>query len=304
MVTDDTALLHKVRYDNLLSPDTARRQASEQVTIHKLSQKVRALQRMLGTYKQLARRYRLLVRAIDKAARIQRSLLPRCFPEVEGYHFANLYRPCEAMGGDFFDFAQQNGDSVIIVCDVVGHGLQAALTTMLLKGVFQETAAKTMEPTEILTEMNLRLHNVFPEGMFTAAAVINLSTSWPEVQFSNAGLPYPYILRAADRRAEQVELNGTPLGMFGDYEISPYESRRLTLKPEDVLLVHSDGLGSISDRDGKQFEDKALLESLDALAGREGGRLIRELMDRALDFGNRDPIPDDVSLLAVTRDAT
>jgi sigma-B regulation protein RsbU (phosphoserine phosphatase) len=301
MVTEETALLHKVRDENLLSPDAARGQSSEQDTIRQLSQKVRALQRLLTTYKQLARRYQLMVRAIDKAARIQKSLLPRSFPEVQGYHFSNVYRPCETVGGDFYDFAQRNGDAAIIVCDVVGHGFQAALTTMLLKGVFQETAAKTLEPTELLMEMNGRLHKVFPDGMFTAAAVIHLNTSWPEVQFSNAGLPYPYVLRAADRSTEEVELNGTPLGMFGDHEISPYESRRLTLQPEDVLLVRSDGLGSISDREGKQFEDQALIESLDALAGQEGGQLIRELMDRALEFGNREPIPDDVCLLAVTR---
>ena len=99
-----------------------------------------------------------------KAARIQRSLLPEALPSLAGFEFANLYRPCEALGGDFYDFSADERGAKVLVSDVIGHGVQAALTTMLLKGIFQEAAEEAKAPVELLEDMNGRLHRVMPRA--------------------------------------------------------------------------------------------------------------------------------------------
>jgi sigma-B regulation protein RsbU (phosphoserine phosphatase) len=233
------------------------------------------------------------------AARVQKSLLPRNFPPLDGYRFANLYRPSAQVGGDFFDLAPLDGGAVLLVSDVIGHGVQAALSTMLLKGVFREAASRHMEPVALLDDMNQRLHSVLPTGMYVAAAAFSIRAGSEEIGFSNAGLPYPFVLRKAGR-LDEIVLSGPPLGLFESQEI-PFESRTIVARPGDVVLVGSDGIGTIDNGKGEMFDDRELRSVLSSLVGQDGERVIAETMKRAMEFGREAPLPDDVNLVAITR---
>ena len=281
------------------------RNALEEKSLRKrLSEKVSALDKLLTEHGELSDRTRSLERELEMAARVQRSLLPESLPTLEGFAFANLYQPCAALGGDFYDFSIDKRGVKIIVSDVIGHGVQAALTTMLLKGIFQEAASSATGPVELLEDMNGRLHRIMPEGMFAAASVIFLEPQNPSVHFANAGLPYPFVLRASEKRLDEIALAGPPLGLFG--EGSPgrpvqFETRGLTLEKGDVMLSGSDGIGSITGENDEMFEDRQMRQVLTELAGRDGGKVIEGLMDGAMAFGNGRPLPDDVNIVAITR---
>jgi serine phosphatase RsbU (regulator of sigma subunit) len=257
-----------------------------------LAEKVRELDRVSSQHKALERE-------LEMAARVQRSLLPNEFPSFEDFRFAHLYRPSEAVGGDFFDVLTIGDRAVLFVSDVIGHGVQAALTTMFLKGVFQEAAPEAPEPVTLLTEMNRRIHAVLPSGMYAAAAAFFLQSGSNEILFSNAGLPYPFVLRQS-KRLDEIVLSGSPLGLFPP-DVLPYEPRTIVAEPGDVLIAGSDGIGSIVAADGEMFDDEALRSTLAELAGCEGDHILRELLNRALAFGNEKPLPDDVNLVAVTK---
>ncbi len=266
-----------------------------------LSEKIADLNKMVRDYSDLEIRHRFLEREMEMAGRVQRSLLPEAFPSLDGYQFAHLYRPCEEVGGDFYDFATNGKGATVLVSDVIGHGVQAALTTMLLKGIFQETAADKTDPVELLTEMNARLHRILPDGMYAAASVLALESGSSTIKFANAGLPYPFVLRSAEKRLDEIALAGPPLGLFGDIEIVQYEARSSDLQPGDVFLVGSDGLGSIVGDEEEMFEDHQLRQGLAELAGKNGAQVIEEIMEQGLAFGNNQPLPDDVNLVAITR---
>ena len=280
---DNEALLNIVR--NALSEKGLRRQ---------LSTKVRELDQLLRQHGELEAKHRSIERELEMAARIQRSL-----PELSGFRFANLYEPCEALGGDFFDVIAKDDGAVLLVSDVIGHGVQAALSTMLLKGVFQESAARIDDPTELLTEMNRRLHAVLPSGMYAAAAVFYLSSGSDHIYYANAGLPFPYVLRK-EKRLDEIVVPGTPLGLFA-VNVPSYESREIVAEFGDVVVVGSDGIGSVTADDGAMFEDEELRKTLEELSGRDGETIIEEAFKRALAFGNNEPLPDDVLLVAMTR---
>ena len=290
---DNQAMLMIIR--NALQEKSLRKQLSEKVT---------ALDKLLTEHGELSSRTRSLERELEMAARVQRSLLPEGMPSLKGFAFANLYRPCAALGGDFYDFSIGGDDGrtlKVIVSDVIGHGVQAALTTMLLKGIFQEAATRASQPVELLEDMNQRLHRVMPEGMYAAASAVFLEADTSRVYFANAGLPYPFVLRADKKRLDEIALGGAPLGLFADGSPVQYETRCLTLETGDVLLVGSDGIGSITGDDNEMFEDRAMRRVLAKLAGTDGKKVIEELMEQALAFGNGRPLPDDVNLLAITR---
>lgn len=286
---DNQAMLMIIR--NALEEKNLRRQ---------LSEKVSDLDKLLREHTELADRHRSLERELEMAARIQRSLLPEALPSLSGFEFANLYRPCAALGGDFYDFNVDESGAKILVSDVIGHGVQAALTTMLLKGIFQEAAEEAKAPVELLEDMNGRLHRVMPEGMYAAASVVFLEADSSSLKFANAGLPYPFVLRASEKRLDEIALAGPPLGLFGDASILQYEARGLDLEPGDVMLVGSDGIGSITGENGEMFEDSRMRQVLTELAGAEGSKVIESLMEKALAFGKGQPLPDDVNLVAIT----
>ncbi|MGH9337586.1 MAG: PP2C family protein-serine/threonine phosphatase, partial [Vicinamibacteria bacterium] len=279
-------------WDNDALLSIVRNGLQEKSLRQKLSEKVHELDT-------LSSRHEALERELEMAAKVQQNLLPRDFPTVGGYRFANLYQPSARIGGDFFDFAPRKEGVMLVVSDVIGHGLQAALSTMLLKGVFQESATLTEDPVTLLEEMNRRLHAILPRGMYAAAAVFNIRAGSPEIGFANAGLPYPFVLRATKGRLDEISLSGPPLGLF-ETDVIPFESRTIVAGSGDVLLAGSDGIGSIANDAGELFEDRELRRVLGELVGNQGETVIQETMKRAVAFGNEAPLPDDVNLVAVT----
>jgi sigma-B regulation protein RsbU (phosphoserine phosphatase) len=149
--------------------------------------------------------------------------------------------------------------------------------------------------------MNGRLHRILPDGMYAAGAVIVLEAGNAELSFANAGLPYPFVLRGAEKRLDEIALAGSPLGLFGDIGIVQYESRSTRLESGDVFLIGSDGIGSIEGDGNEMFEDHRLRQVLAELAGLDGDRVIEQLTEQAIRFSNGRPQPDDVNLVAITR---
>jgi serine phosphatase RsbU (regulator of sigma subunit) len=291
---NDVGLYHYLEkpWDNEALLSIVRNGLKEKSLRRTLAEKVKELD-------SLAIRHEAISRELEMAARVQKNLLPRDFPALDGYRFANLYQPSAEIGGDFFDLAEVDGGVVLLVSDVIGHGVQAALSTMLLKGVFREAASIHHDPVTLLEDMNRRLHAVLPTGMYAAAAAFAIRAGSEEIRFANAGLPYPFVLRSAGR-LDEIVLAGPPLGLF-ENDVIPFESRTIVACHGDVMLVGSDGIGSIDNGEGALFEDEELRSVLSSLTGHDGETVIRETMKKAVAFGREAPLPDDVNLVAVTR---
>ena len=266
-----------------------------------LAEKVRTLDRLIIRHDELTDRQQRLEQDLEMAARVQRSLLPDCFPEIPGLRIDSFYRPCQTIGGDYFDFIRRDGQTWILVSDVSGHGIQAALASMLMKAIFQDAGASAEGPAQLLSEMNERLKRFLPEGLYAAAAVICVDDQNAAVRFANAGLPFPFVLRLAPRRLDEVPLPGFPLGMFSGVGLDSYEVRQMEMMPGDVLLVASDGLRETEAETGEFFGDRQLRHTLTELNASEGSTLIANLIERADRFsGSRTPV-DDVVVLALMR---
>lgn len=266
-----------------------------------LAEKIRTLDRLIVQHDELADRQRGLEQELEMAARVQRSLLPDCFPEILGLRIDSFYRPCQAIGGDYFDFIRRDGQTWILVSDVCGHGIQAALASMLMKAIFQDSGTSAEGPAQLLTEMNARLKRFLPEGIYAAAAVICVDDQDATVHFVNAGLPYPFVVRSEPQRLDEVPLPGVPLGMFSGVGLESYEVRPMEMMPGDVLLVASDGLHETQAENGEFFGDLQLRQTLNELNGTDGSGLIANLIERADRFSGSRTLADDVVIVAITR---
>ncbi len=266
-----------------------------------LTAKVSELDRLVQQHLELTDRHRMLERELDMAARVQRSLLPSELPTIDGFSFSCHYQPSARLGGDYYDFVERRDSTIVLVSDVSGHGVQASLVSMLIKATFQEIAKQAEGPRPLLEEMNTRLHRFLPTGMYAGAAVVWIPAASATVRITNAGLPYPFLLRSSGR-VDQVPVAGLPLGLFPETPPGSYDSQERELSLGDVLLVSTDGLGEIRLQDGQEFfQDRRLPQALQELTGREGEAVIQALLREALQFSSAAGWCDDISMVAVTK---
>ena len=292
---DNDHLLLLIR--NALEEKSLRRQ---------LADKVKDLDRLLREHTDLTGKHRSLEREMEMAAIVQRSLLPENFPKVEGFQVSTYYRPSDAVGGDYYDVHQSGDGATWLISDVSGHGVQAALTSMLLKAIFRQSAASFQDPRELLAKMNAELHQFLPGGMFAAATVFQIEAGRPAVQVANAGLPYPMLLSASSgKKVREIPLAGLPLGLFEAGSPDHYDARELDLNSGEVLLVSSDGLGEIrrqgAERSEEFFQDGPLAAALEGLSGSGGRQVVEGVVEKALAFGGDQGMLDDVTVVAVER---
>lgn len=266
-----------------------------------LSEKVAEFERLLKEHRELSSRHRSVQRDLEMAARVQQSLLPERIPDIDGFRCAGFYEPCAALGGDFYDYFETPRGLIVLVADVSGHGVQAALTSMLLKASFQEAAAHAAGPVQLLEEMNVHLARFLPSSMYACGAAMWIAPGQAKVRLATAGLPYPLVLRAASDRIEELAMSGVPLALLTEAIPDAYDHREVELQTGDVLLVSSDGLGDIRSPQDKFFHDGPLGHALQELRGKEGCAVIRGLMQGAESFKGSAPYPDDVTIFAVTK---
>jgi sigma-B regulation protein RsbU (phosphoserine phosphatase) len=183
----------------------------------------------------------------------------------------------------------------------MGHGAEAALITMLVKAAFQETAAGTDDPGQLLSEMNRRLNRILPERVYVAAAAARVPLEGCDVRVANAGLPFPFVLRASEHRVDELRQEGLPLGLFDQRIQLGYVVRSVSLAPGDVLLIASDGLGCIEGMNEQWFDDQRLRQVLRDLTGHDGRGIVDGLIAEAVAFSQGEPLPDDINVVAVSR---
>jgi phosphoserine phosphatase RsbU/P len=268
---------------------------------NQLSEKVKALERLGSEHRNLAERHTSLERELEMAARVQQSLFPAEPPRIEGFQFSSFYRPCRAIGGDYYDFSLRPERLVLLVSDVSGHGVQAALASMLLKAIFHDAEMRAEDPDDLLRQMNIQLHRFLPEGMFAAAIVVWLDRVSGKLYLGSAGLPRPFVLCSSEQRLDEIPLTGFPLGIFGVGGPSCFDVKEVEMSPRDVLMITSDGLTETSGKDDELFQDRELRSTLLELLGKDGGQVIERLVERAHAFSAGRPQRDDLSLIAITR---
>jgi sigma-B regulation protein RsbU (phosphoserine phosphatase) len=172
--------------------------------------------RLSKTTEELEAKNALLEADLRMAREIQLALLPRDYPTLSyfgsaGYSalsFAHCYRPAEAVGGDFFDiFPLSPTRAGIFICDVMGHGLRAALITAIIRTLLEELRPMMQNPGRFLSALNLQLRAILErvdEPFIATAFYLTADTATKETQFANAGHPAPVRVRRNERSVEML----------------------------------------------------------------------------------------------------
>jgi sigma-B regulation protein RsbU (phosphoserine phosphatase) len=186
----------------------------------------------------------------------------------------------------------------ILIADATGHGIQAALSTALLKFAFGSFAGRNHKPSEILSGMNEILGKGLPEQLYVAASVTRIDPAKREVTISNGGLTYPYLIRRKENKSELVASNGMMLGFIGPEMYKPGPDKTVVLDPGNSLLLYTDGLTEAVNKDGDLFESRNLPEVMGKLCSSACSEIVSGLAKSLRDF-NGGEYSDDVTLFGI-----
>jgi serine phosphatase RsbU (regulator of sigma subunit) len=234
---------------------------------------------------------------LERAADIQRRLLPPAPGGVTGWKFDAFLESCNEVGGDLYDFhLTPDGHLIFLIGDVSGKGMGASL---LMSGFINSARAlydARHEPSELASRLGRILNATQVSGSFITGFLGALDLASGELEYVNAGHPAACLVR--EGQLSELESTGIPFGVLPDFK---YTSARARLAPGDLLAIFSDGLPEA--QSGEEFFDFerlfAVLREQGDVADLEAAR--RNVIARVDSFLNGSPRTDDITLVLVRR---
>jgi serine phosphatase RsbU (regulator of sigma subunit) len=243
-------------------------------------------------------------------SRIQRSLLPRNLPEVEGWEFAVYYRSARQVGGDFYDFIELPRGKKhwgLVIADVVDKGVPAALVMTLCRTVFRSTAASGRSPADALLRANeiirkdsgrYGMNEGQEEEIFVSAVYAALDTENDLLTYANAGHNRPLWLRPAKDKIEELTGRGIVLGLLDEIDL---EECQIKIEAGESLLFYTDGISEAMDNQGNEFGVERIYASLQETLQSNAQELLAHLVQAVEDFTGDAEQSDDLTVFVVRR---
>jgi serine phosphatase RsbU (regulator of sigma subunit) len=216
-----------------------------------------ATRRVLANERQLA--------SVDEemraARQIQASILPHAMPQIEGLDIAVRYAPMKAVAGDFYNFhAIQPGGLGILVADVAGHGVPAALVASMVKVAVSLQSSDGANPEKVIATLNAILCRE-AQGQYASAIYFFIDEASRIARYSAAGHPPPLLWSRTTGKSAPLNENGLLLGVRPEESYSQLE---FSVEAGDRLLLYTDGLTEATNRAGLEFGEVRLKDFISA----------------------------------------
>jgi len=255
-------------------------------------------------YDELEEKNAVLDFQLKMSRQIQRSLMPAMSLEFNSLRFTTRYLPAMDIGGDFYDIIKLNDDlCAVVLGDVSGHGISAALLTSALLMMSRNLASNYYNPEQFMFHLNKEFNKTFQNnaggsGIYACVFYAVIDISRHVVRYSNAGQAFPVFVRGRAGQAFELEACGVPIGMMPK---TIYETHEVPYVHGDMIFMHTDGFSDAYYKDSPADFSEKLRELLLEVRSEENGN---EVLDIALGlFYNYDVAEarryqqDDVSII-------
>jgi sigma-B regulation protein RsbU (phosphoserine phosphatase) len=243
------------------------------------------------------RRIAAVGRELETARQIQQSILPKRAPEVPGLSVATHYDSVAEVAGDLFDFVvTPSGQLGVLVADVSGHGIPAAIVASMVKIALAVQEGEIADPGAVLTRMNRALYGRFELAYVTAVFAL-IDPAAGTLTYASAGHPSP-LLRHSDGRLESLDERGIVLGFMPDASYASAIVRGIV--PGDRVVFYTDGITEAARADGEFLGDREFQRLIAAGQAQPAGPFMSTLVDAARQWGGAD-FADDVTVVVVDR---
>ncbi|HEX9981814.1 MAG TPA: SpoIIE family protein phosphatase [Thermoanaerobaculia bacterium] len=210
-------------------------------------------------------------RELELAATMQKVILPKWIPQADRVEIAVFSRPAKQVGGDYHAFFDREGVVTMLVADVAGKSMPAALLVSALHAAVQLLFAEGRELGEIATELNRHIHKWSAENKFITMVMVSVDHENETVQYVNAGHNPAYLI--TNGKLEMIKSHGLPIGIMPS---SRYMTQTRAFPKGSAVVLYSDGITEAEDVAGEEYEN----DRLEALLREHSSATAEELKDR------------------------
>ena len=203
---------------------------------------------LLKKYAELEEKNNMLAKQLEMAQHLQKIFIPEMNLHTERIIIYSKYLPAMYIGGDFYDLINIDQDNFcVILGDVSGHGISAALLTAMLNNMIKNIVKEKSEPDKILEALNQKfILDINTTEVYACVFIAVINTKEKKIYYSNAGQPMPIFIYSIDpqknkylKAAKELFSSGTPIGLIQE---SKYESKKINYNSGDIIFFHTDGL--------------------------------------------------------------
>ena len=238
-----------------------------------------------------------MLKEMEIAKQIQRSLLPSSPPALPGIDCAGRCVPATHIGGDYYDIFLHGDELEMVVADVSGHSVGAALLMVETRSVLRAQLASGQSPAEIVRTLNELLHDDLSRAeLFITMTYLSYNTATGRLRYTNAGHPPSLLYRPSSGAFQELDAEGLILGVRRRVS---FQEPSLQIESGDLLLLYTDGIIEASRPDGELFGTDRLRELIVREYQQPAARLIDAVLDAVRSFTGTTSFEDDISMLAL-----
>jgi len=237
----------------------------------------------------------------QQARDVQAKLLPSELPNCPGLDLATFTRFSRDVGGDYYDFIMLPGGRLgVIIADVSGKGVPAAMVMVMFRSIFRLVAANDHSAAETLAQTNRLLTRDLLREMFVSALYCIIDPAQHTMTLVNAGHFPPLLCRRRLSGTRTVNIRGPAIGLLDNDRFPKLlQQKTLALEPADCLCFYTDGVTEAKNLLGEQFGYRALARTLRDCATRPATEIIRNIITAVDDFQDNAPQHDDITLIVL-----
>ncbi|OGJ84623.1 MAG: hypothetical protein A2268_11405 [Candidatus Raymondbacteria bacterium RifOxyA12_full_50_37] len=236
------------------------------------------------------------------ASSVLNRLLPQEFPKQSGITFESYYQPSGIVGGDLYDvFVTENGQVIILLYDVSGHGVPAALVSVMFKTLFQKHFNEKKNLLEQLSLINSEVYKTVGEadlnleqGMFITLFYGRYDPATRVLTYVGAGMPSPLVLQTEGLTL--LHTKGLPLGINSTLNSS---EQSVVLQPGTKVVMFTDGLYEIFNTDGALYGSPRMVEFIKARQHLPLKEMFKQIIEEQKSYIGNVALKDDVSMLGM-----
>jgi sigma-B regulation protein RsbU (phosphoserine phosphatase) len=245
---------------------------------------------------------------LDAARSIQQRLTPNVKPSIPHINLKGLYYPAFEVGGDYLDyFKTERGNWVVVIADVCGKGVPAALLMTILRSAFRVEARGETSAQRLLCSVNDSMRVNLDERSFVTASCLIINAEGTSMSYARAGHPKLLRIKAGGAGVDTVESNGIALGFISEpAAFSAFiEEITIPLTAGDRYLIYTDGLTEAVNQEKNSYGNSRLLDLLSGDIGETPEAILENIMADVKLFTRGAPYHDDLTIIAlqVTDDA-
>jgi serine phosphatase RsbU (regulator of sigma subunit) len=259
--------------------------------------RVQSLLRLKMAHALLYKKNLIIQKEMEAARKVQQFIIPDNFSYIKYPNITGRYFPMEDIGGDFFDcYPLPNGNVGILIADVTGHGIPAALIVTMTKMIFSIYAPQYKSTSALLAKVNTEIRKMLMDNQYITAFYLIYEAEKGIIRFTNAGHSRPMLFRGSAQKVITLDTSGFFIGIINDPQ---YEEKAIKINKDDRLFLFTDGITELKNVERKEYGEDNLARFLMKNKEAHGAQFCEMLHETLMTYSHKNTQTDDISYLNI-----